>query len=194
MVFGLRGRVSWGWGSGMVFGMREVAHQNGHPFRHTLGLESYHPSVVPEDFRSKAQDLPYHPSFGSRHIPVRSNFPNPLSPKKPNHPPPTNPLQTSTSYRNPHPPQWQDCPNPALPERPNHHQKQPTASLHPPASQPPTVILPSAWKPQQAPPTARGTPESKSPPAVSPAQTHLCARVLAVGPRLKRRHRWNGCS
>ena len=180
----------------MAFGLGEVAHQNCHPFLHTLGFESYHASLVPMDFRvrSKAQDLPYHSSLGPKDIRVQSKVPNPLFPKEPSHPLPTNAQQTSMSSPSPQPQKWQECPNPAPPERPNHHQKRTTAPLHTPFPQPPTATVSSACKKQQAPPTARGTPESKSPPAESPAQIHLCARVLAVVPRLKKSRRWSGLS
>ncbi|KAM0798099.1 hypothetical protein BDR22DRAFT_860487, partial [Usnea florida] len=85
----------------------------------------------------------------------------------------------------------QECPNPAHPDLPNHHQKQTTALLHTPVPQPPTAVASSAYEKDQAPPIAPGKPDSKSPPAVSPAQIHLCARAWGVVPRLKRSHRWS---
>ena len=175
----------------MVSELGEMAHQDCHPFLHTLGLESYHPSLVPEGFRdcSKTQKPPHHPPFGSRDLRVQSKFPSPLFPKKPNHP-----LQTSTSHPNPHPLKWHQCPDPARHDRPTHHQNQTTAPPHTPVPHPPTAFESSACKTQQAPPTTRGTSESESPPAVSPAQTHLCARVLVVGPHLERSQRWSGLS
>ena len=194
MVLGLRRKVFWEWGSEMVFGFGEMAHQDGHPFLHTLGFDSCHPSLVPEDFRvcSKPRVLPYHPPLGSRNISVRSNIPNHLFPKHPNHLPPTNPPQTSTPRPNPHPLMRQECPNPAHLDLPNHHQKQTTDPLHTRVPPPPIAVPTSAYKKDQAPPIAHDKPDSKSPPAVSPAQTHLCARAWGVVPRLKRSHRWSG--